>query len=52
MPHIDQLLQAFNYVLLDASNEADTTDETKAEMRALIEHLRSQVPDKVAAAGF
>ena len=52
MPHVDQLLSAFNYVLLDASNADDTTDETKAEMRALVEHLRSQVPDKVAAAGF
>ncbi|WWC63972.1 uncharacterized protein I303_106578 [Kwoniella dejecticola CBS 10117] len=52
MPHIDHLLQAFAYVLLDPSHADDTTDETKAELRALIEHLKSQVPDKVAAAGF
>ncbi|KAK6906100.1 hypothetical protein I203_100082 [Kwoniella mangroviensis CBS 8507] len=52
MPHIDHLLQAFHYVLLDPSHADDTTDETKAELRALIEHLKSQVPDKVAAAGF
>lgn len=51
MPHIDHLLQAFAYVL-DPSHEDDTSDETKAELRALVEHLRSQVPDKVAAAGF
>ncbi|WRT69118.1 uncharacterized protein IL334_006102 [Kwoniella shivajii] len=52
MPHIDHLLQAFAYVLLDPSHSDDTTDETKAELRALVEHLKSQVPDKVAAAGF
>jgi len=52
MPHIDQLLQAFAYVLLDASNEGDTTAETKAELRALVEHLKTQIPEKVAAAGF
>ncbi|WVW79439.1 hypothetical protein I302_101408 [Kwoniella bestiolae CBS 10118] len=52
MPHIDHLLQAFHYVLLDPSHADDTTDETKAELRALIDHLKSQVPDKVAAAGF
>ncbi|WVR09018.1 hypothetical protein IAU60_006078 [Kwoniella sp. DSM 27419] len=52
MPHIDHLLQAFAYVLLDPSHEEDTSDETKAELRALVEHLKTQVPDKVAAAGF
>ncbi|EIW66019.1 importin beta-4 subunit [Tremella mesenterica] len=52
MPHIDHLLQAFAYVLLDPSHEDDTTDETKAELRALVEHLKTQVPEKVAAAGF
>jgi hypothetical protein len=52
MLHIDHLLQAFAYVLLDPSHEDDTTDETKAELRALVEHLKTQVPDKVAAAGF
>ena len=52
MPHIDHLCQAFAYVLLDESNEADTTAETKAELRALIEHLKSQVPEQLAAAGF
>ncbi|KIR63961.1 hypothetical protein I312_103764 [Cryptococcus bacillisporus CA1280] len=52
MAHIDHLLQAFAYVLLDPSHADDTTDETKAELKALVEHLKSQVPDKVAAAGF
>ncbi|WWD21319.1 hypothetical protein CI109_105803 [Kwoniella shandongensis] len=52
MPHIDHLLQAFAYVLLDLSHAEDTTDEVKAELSALVEHLKSQVPDKVAAAGF
>ncbi len=52
MPHIDHLLQAFAYVLLDASNESDTTSETKAELQALVEHLKTEIPDKVAAAGF
>lgn len=52
MPHIDHLLSAFAYVLLDQSHEDDTTDETKAELRALVEHLKSEIPEKVAAAGF
>ncbi|WWC73041.1 uncharacterized protein I206_107006 [Kwoniella pini CBS 10737] len=52
MPHIDHLLQAFAYVLLDPTHSDDTTDETKAELKALIEHLKSQVPDKVSSAGF
>lgn len=52
MPHIDHLLQAFAYVLLDNSNDGDTTTETKAELRALVEHLKAEIPDKVAAAGF
>lgn len=52
MPHIDHLLKAFAYVLLDPSHEEDTTDETKAELRALVEHLKSEVPQQVAAAGF
>ena len=52
MPHMDQLLQAFAYVLLDASNEDDMLPETKSELGALIEHLKTQIPDKVAAAGF
>lgn len=52
MPHIDHLLQAFAFVLLDKSHEDDLTDETKAELRALVEHLKTQVPDKVAAVGF
>ena len=52
MPNIDHLLQAFAYVLLDPSHEDDTTDETKTELKALVEHLKQQVPDKVAAAGF
>lgn len=51
-PHMDRLLAAFAHVLLDPSHEDETTDETKAEMRALVEHLKSQIPDKVAAAGF
>jgi hypothetical protein len=52
MPHIDHLLGASAYLLLDPSHEDDTTDEIKAELGALVEHLKSQVPDKVAAAGF
>ena len=52
MPHMEHLLQAFKYVLLDPSNEADTTDETKAEMRALVDHLKSQAPEQVSQAGF
>lgn len=52
MAHIDHLLQAFAYVLLDPSHADDTTDETKAELKALVEHLKSQVPDKLAAAGL
>ncbi|ORY33044.1 putative importin beta-4 subunit [Naematelia encephala] len=52
MPHIDHLLAAAAYVLLDPSHDDDTTDETKAELKALVEHLKTQVPDKVAAAGF
>ncbi|WVQ81301.1 hypothetical protein IAT38_003424 [Cryptococcus sp. DSM 104549] len=52
MAHIDHLLQAFAYVLLDPQHEDDATEETKAELRALVEHLKSQVYDKVVAAGF
>jgi hypothetical protein len=52
MPHVDHLLAAFAYILLDPQHEGDTEDEVKAELRALVEHLKSQVPDKVAAAGF
>lgn len=52
MAHVDQLLAAFAHVLLDPSNESDTTEETKAEMRALVDHLKGQVPDKVAQVGF
>lgn len=51
-PHLEHLLQAAAYVLLDPSHDDDTTDETKAELRALVEHLKTQVPDKVSAAGF
>ncbi|KAI9636830.1 putative importin beta-4 subunit [Dioszegia hungarica] len=51
-PHMDNLLAAFAHVLLDPAHEDETTDETKAEMKALVEHLKSQIPDKVAAAGF
>ncbi|ODO04783.1 hypothetical protein I350_05393 [Cryptococcus amylolentus CBS 6273] len=50
--HIDTFLQAFAYILLDPNHVDDTTDEVKAELGALVEHLKSQVPDKVAAAGF
>lgn len=52
MPHIDHLLQAFAFVLLDPTHEDDMTDETKAELQALVDHLKTQIPDKVAAAGF
>ncbi|ORX39229.1 armadillo-type protein [Kockovaella imperatae] len=51
MPHIDHLLKAFAYNL-DTAHDDDTTDETKNELRALVEHLRTQVPDKVAQAGL
>ncbi|KAL1407538.1 hypothetical protein Q8F55_006971 [Vanrija albida] len=50
-PHLDQLLQAFAYNL-SAEHEDDTTDETKAELRALVEHLKATVPQKVAAVGL
>ncbi|WVN87970.1 uncharacterized protein L203_103167 [Cryptococcus depauperatus CBS 7841] len=52
MAHIDHLLQAFAYVLLDPSHADDTTEEIKVELKALVEHLKSQVPEKVSAAGF
>jgi hypothetical protein len=51
-PHIEQLLKAAAYVLLDPSHEDDTTDETKTELKALVEDLRRHVPQQVAAAGF
>jgi hypothetical protein len=50
-PHLDHLLQAFAYNL-KAEHEDDTTEETRAELRALVEHLKTSVPDKVAAAGL
>lgn len=52
IPHLDHLLSAFAYVLLDPSHEDDTTDETKAELRALVEHLKAQFPEQCAKAGF
>ncbi len=52
MGHIDHLLSAFAYVLLDPTHDDETTEETKAELRALVEHLKTQIPEKVAAAGF
>ncbi|RSH86663.1 uncharacterized protein EHS24_004934 [Apiotrichum porosum] len=48
---LDHLLQAFAYNLSPA-NEDDTTPETRAELRALVEHLKASVPEKVAAAGL
>ena len=51
MPHVDHLLKSFAYNL-DPAHEDDTTDETKEGLRALVQHLKQQVPDKVAAAGF
>lgn len=51
-PHIDQLLKASAYVLLDPAHEDDTTEETKAELKALIGDLKQHVPQQVAAAGF
>jgi hypothetical protein len=51
-PHIEQLLKASAYVLLDPSHEDDTTDETKTELRALVDDLRQHVPQQFAAAGF
>lgn len=52
MPHIEHLLQAFAYVLLDPEHEDDLLPETKEELQALVAHLKQQMPDKVAAAGF
>ena len=49
--HLDHLLKAFQYNL-DPAHEDDTTEETRAELRALVEHLKAQFPDKVAAAGL
>ena len=51
MPHIDHLLKAFAYNL-DPAHDDDTTDEVKAELQALVEHLKSQMPDKVAQEGL
>lgn len=51
-PHMDRLLAAFAHVLLNPGHEDETQEETKEEMKALVEHLRTQIPDKVAAAGF
>jgi hypothetical protein len=48
---LDHLLQAFTYNLSPA-NEDDTTPETRAELRALVEHLKASVPEKVVAAGL
>lgn len=49
--HLDHLLQAFAYNLNPAHAD-DTTEETRAELQALVEHLKQTVPDKVAAAGL
>lgn len=50
-PHLDHLLRAFAYNLAPA-HEDDTNEETRAELRALVDHLKSSIPDKVAAAGL
>jgi hypothetical protein len=50
--HMDRLLAAFAHVLLDPSHEDETVEETKAEMKALVEHLKTQIPEQVKAAGF
>lgn len=50
-PHLDHLLRAFAYNL-SPEHEDQTTEETRAELRALVDHLKSSVPDKVAAAGL
>lgn len=50
-PHLEHLLRAFAYNLAP-EHEDETTDETRAELRALVDHLKSSVPDKVAAAGL
>lgn len=51
-PHMEQLLKASAHVLLNPANEDETTDETKAELRALIDDLKQHIPQQVAAAGF
>lgn len=50
-PHLDHLLQAFAYNL-NPEHADDTTEETREELRALVQHLKSSVPEKVAAAGL
>ncbi|KAL7421107.1 hypothetical protein Q5752_003991 [Cryptotrichosporon argae] len=50
-PHMDRLLAAFAYNL-DPAHADDTTDETKHELAALVEHLKQSIPDQVRAAGF
>jgi hypothetical protein len=52
MPHIDHLLSTFAYLLLDPTHEDEAEDKTKEELSALVEHLKGQVPEKVAVAGF
>ncbi|BEJ16224.1 hypothetical protein CspHIS471_0508290 [Cutaneotrichosporon sp. HIS471] len=49
--HLDHLLRAFAFNL-SAAHADDITDETRAELVALVEHLKQSVPDKVAAAGL
>lgn len=49
--YIDQLLPVFAYVL-DPSRADEITEETAHELRALVEHLKTVVPEKVQAAGL
>ena len=51
MPHIGQLLKAFAYNL-DPAHEDDMTEESRAELRALVDHLKQTVPEQVAQAGL
>lgn len=50
-PHLDQLLAAFAYNL-NPENADETSEATRAELAALVQHLKDTVPDKVAAAGL
>jgi hypothetical protein len=51
LPHIDHLLSVFAYVL-DPSKTAQISEETKARLVELLQALRQEMPQKVAAAGL
>lgn len=51
VPHLDHLLKAFAHVL-NPANDDETTEETRAELSALVQHLKAEFPQQVAAAGL